>query len=40
MILMGDLHTRSLYFIKDLNVGDVISSTVVKAIRPGYGIPL
>lgn len=31
-------YRRSLYFIKDLNVGDIISSTDVKAIRPGYGI--
>ena len=29
---------RSLYFIKKLKKGDVISSDSVKSIRPGYGI--
>jgi len=31
-------YRRSLYFIKNLNIGDIISSNDVKAIRPGYGI--
>jgi pseudaminic acid synthase len=29
---------RSLYFIKDLKVGDLITNDVVRSIRPGYGI--
>ena len=30
---------RSLYFIKSLKAGDVITEDAVKSIRPGYGIP-
>lgn len=29
---------RSLYFVKDLNAGDVITAEAIKSIRPGYGI--
>ena len=29
---------RSLYFIKDLKKGDVISEENTKSIRPGYGL--
>ncbi len=29
---------RSLYFVKDLNAGDVITSSAVRSIRPGYGL--
>lgn len=29
---------RSLYFVKPLKAGDLITSDVVKSIRPGYGI--
>lgn len=31
---------RSLYFIKDINAGDVITAEHVKSIRPGYGLAL
>jgi len=30
---------RSLYFVKDVNKGEVINSDSVKSIRPGYGLP-
>jgi len=30
---------RSLYFVKDLKVGDVITEDAVKSVRPGYGLP-
>tara|TARA_B100000963_G_scaffold352701_1_gene366294 strand:- start:1960 stop:3003 length:1044 start_codon:yes stop_codon:yes gene_type:complete len=29
---------RSLYFVKDINEGEVISEEHIKSIRPGYGI--
>ena len=29
---------RSLYFIKNLNAGDIITSDSIKSVRPGYGI--
>ncbi len=30
---------RSLYFVKDMNPGEIISPRDIKRIRPGYGIP-
>lgn len=30
---------RSLYFVKELQKGDLITSESVRSIRPGYGIP-
>lgn len=30
---------RSLYFVKDLKAGDVITPDTVKSVRPGYGLP-
>jgi pseudaminic acid synthase len=30
---------RSLYFVKDLHKGDVISPDSVRSIRPGFGLP-
>ncbi len=30
---------RSLYFVKDLQVGDEITADAVRSIRPGFGIP-
>lgn len=30
---------RSLYFVKHLKAGDVITSDAVKSVRPGYGLP-
>ena len=30
---------RSLYFIKDMKVGDIITEECIKSIRPGYGLP-
>ena len=29
---------RSLYFVKDLNAGDVITGDAVRSVRPGFGI--
>ena len=29
---------RSLYFVKDLKVGDVITADAVRSVRPGYGL--
>lgn len=29
---------RSLYFVRDLNPGDVIDESAVKRVRPGYGL--
>lgn len=30
---------RSLYFVKDLAVGDVVSKNDIRRIRPGFGLP-
>lgn len=30
---------RSLYFVKDLKAGDVITADVVRSVRPGFGLP-
>jgi len=30
---------RSLYFVKDLRSGDIISEDSVKSVRPGFGLP-
>lgn len=30
---------RSLYFVKDLKAGDIITEDAVKSVRPGYGLP-
>jgi len=29
---------RSLYFVKDLKVGDVITADAIRSVRPGYGL--
>ena len=30
---------RSLYFVKDLKAGDIISADTVRSVRPGFGLP-
>lgn len=30
---------RSLYFIKDMAVGDTITADCIRSVRPGYGLP-
>ena len=30
---------RSLYFIKDMKIGDIITPESIKSVRPGYGLP-
>lgn len=30
---------RSLYFVKDMKVGDVITRDCVRSVRPGFGLP-
>ena len=35
---MGKDFSRSLYFVKDLKVGDIISPEHIKSIRPGFGL--
>ena len=31
-------YRRSLYFVKDLMAGDVITTDAVRSVRPGYGL--
>ncbi|HEX7074285.1 MAG TPA: pseudaminic acid synthase [Hyphomicrobiaceae bacterium] len=30
---------RSLYFVKDMQAGDLITADAVRSVRPGYGLP-
>lgn len=32
-------HRRSLYFVKTLHEGDVITADAIRSVRPGYGLP-
>ncbi len=34
----GSQHARSLYFVKELNFGDVITGDCIRSIRPGFGL--
>jgi pseudaminic acid synthase len=36
--LKGKDFSRSLYFVNDLNEGDIITENDIKSIRPGFGI--
>ena len=29
---------RSLYFVKDMEAGDIIDETCIRSVRPGYGL--
>ena len=29
---------RSIYFVKDLKAGDVITQDAIRSVRPGYGL--
>ena len=31
-------YRRSLYFVKDIKVGDVITADAIRSVRPGYGL--
>lgn len=31
---------RSLYFVKDMKAGDIITEDCIRAIRPGFGLPI
>jgi len=37
--LKGKDFSRSLYFVNDLKVGDIIKKDDIKSIRPGFGLP-
>jgi pseudaminic acid synthase len=37
--LSNVMFRRSLYFVKDLKAGEVITRDAVKSVRPGYGLP-
>ncbi|TYC58039.1 pseudaminic acid synthase [Marinobacter sp. BW6] len=30
---------RSLYFVKDMNKGEIVSADCIRSVRPGYGLP-
>lgn len=30
---------RSLYFVKDMNAGEIITEDCIRSVRPGYGLP-
>lgn len=30
---------RSLYFVKDMKAGDIITADSIRSVRPGFGLP-
>ena len=35
---VGSRNSRSIYFVKDMKVGDMITTDCIRRIRPGYGL--
>lgn len=39
MEVVGLIFRRSLFFIRDMVIGEIVSADDVKVIRPGHGLP-